>query len=74
VHAVHYREFFDDYDKALDGIISFLQLERIVETKSNVQLIKKFYYSGNEEERIKEFVQGLSDPGSWFHLKRYFRE
>merc|ERR1712232_921507 len=74
VHVVHYRDFYDDYDKALDGILSFLKLEKVAETKSNMQLMKKFYYSKNEEGRIKEFVQKLADPEIWPNLERYFQE
>jgi len=70
---LHYRDFFDNFDVALNALLEFLELKPVAEKKKvSLQLVKKFYYSPAEEKNIAEFIHNIARPEIWQNLKRYF--
>jgi hypothetical protein len=72
-HVLHYKDYRDDHDGAVDGLLQFLELEK-VGVGPEFSIGKEYsmdHYSASQRNAIAAFLKEMSSAQTWQHLKQY---
>lgn len=69
---LHYREYSEDFEKARDRVLDFLELP-LVGDKYPFESGKVYrhYYSRDQRIAIRSFIKEYATPDTWEQLKDY---
>ena len=74
-HFLYYEDYQEDFESTLDGILQFLELERVGKASPFISgKAYDEYYTKEEQLLAMDLVKAVSTPQTWALLQRYTLE
>lgn len=71
-HFLFYEDYDENFESALEGILSFLELSKVGKASPFVSgKLYYSYYTKEEQSAAMELVRAVSTPQAWHFLQRY---